>query len=147
MRLNRLYFIVASLLALSFKSMAIAVPVMGQTLDESPLPACPGTPNCVHEVHAYNILPSELADVVEQALRALSPISFDRGIIDTHTMHAVYRAGFFKDDVDVSILYHNGGSHLYIRSASRVGRNDLGVNKRRLRCIIEALNERLKEVD
>lgn len=121
----------------------LAMPVLGQSLDESPLATCPDTPNCVHEVYSYDILPSELADAAEQALRALSPLSFERGIINTHEMSAVYRAFLFKDDVDVAIVYQTNGSQLYIRSASRVGRSDLGVNKRRVKRIIKALNERL----
>lgn len=123
-----------------------ALPVMGQTLDDSPLADCPETPNCVHEVYAYDTLPSELADATEQALRSLSPLSLERGTIDTHEMRAVYRAGFFKDDVDISIVYNDSGSLLYIRSASRVGHSDLGVNKRRVRRIMKALNEGLEKI-
>ncbi len=117
---------------------------MGQALEDSPLSACPDTPNCVHEVHAYPLLPSELANHAEQALRALSPVSFERGIIDTHVMQAVYRAGFFKDDVEVAIVLHEHGSRLYIRSASRVGRSDLGVNKRRVKRILNKLDQLTK---
>lgn len=122
----------------------IALPAKGQAPEDSPLSACPGTPNCVHEVYEYPLLPSDLANNVEQALRALSPLSLERGIIDTHVMHAVYRAGFFKDDVEVAIVLHEHGSRLYIRSASRVGRSDLGVNKRRVKRILNKLDQLTK---
>jgi uncharacterized protein (DUF1499 family) len=116
----------------------------GQSIAMSPLPACPNTPNCVHQVHVYPTFPSELADAVEAALRSRSPLTLERGLIDDHIMHAVFRAGFFKDDVDVAIEFDPAGSTLYIRSASRTGRYDLGVNKRRVRRILKDLARELE---
>lgn len=57
--------------------------------------------------------------------RSLSPDGPNR-------YHAVYRIFLFLDDVWVAVLPEAGGSRLHIRSQSRVGRSDLGVNKRRV---------------
>ena len=39
----------------------------------------------------------------------------------------------FKDDIVIRITPHEGGSRLDIRSMSRVGRSDVGVNAQRIR--------------
>lgn len=50
----------------------------------------------------------------------------------------------FKDDVVIRIREHNGGARLDVRSASRVGRSDLGANARRIRRFFCKLNNYLK---
>ena len=114
-----------------------------QLLHLSPLEACPDTPNCVHEAYLYEHAPTQLADHVEQAMRSLKPASFERGVVDDKEMQAVYDAWIFKDDVHVKVDLHESKSIVFIRSASRDGTYDLGVNKRRVRNILKALNERL----
>lgn len=113
------------------------------------LAPCPATPNCVHTglrhpdgtpgMHIRGgILDSEymarLRDIVE---------SMPRTTIVTRTdnyLHAEVRSRVFRfvDDLELLIA---GGGELIVRSASRVGRSDLGVNGRR----VERLRERLEE--
>lgn len=50
----------------------------------------------------------------------------------------------FKDDVVIRICEQNGGTRLDIRSASRIGRSDLGANARRIRSFLRELNSHLK---
>jgi uncharacterized protein (DUF1499 family) len=63
------------------------------------------------------------------------------------SVRTVFRvAFFFKDDVDVIIVPEGetgGRSALHIRSASRVGKSDLGVNRRRVDRFFQRLEERL----
>jgi uncharacterized protein (DUF1499 family) len=49
----------------------------------------------------------------------------------------------FKDDVVVRVVPDGGGTKVDIRSASRVGLSDLGVNARRIRAFAEALRRAL----
>jgi uncharacterized protein (DUF1499 family) len=57
---------------------------------------------------------------------------------------AVYRvAWIFKDDVDVAVESDTAGSVLHLRSASRIGHSDLGVNRRRVQRILDAVEEQL----
>lgn len=77
------------------------------------------------------------------ALDALGPAHLQTAP-DSMRVSAVYRvAWIFKDDVDVAVESRSGGSMLHLRSASRVGHNDLGVNRRRAHCILSAVEEHL----
>lgn len=110
-----------------------------ELLEESPLESCPRTPNCVHEAHVFSLSPSDLTPIVAEALESKQLDSMTRGTVDPHYIEAVYRAWSFKDDVHISIQPHEEGSVLYIRSASREGTWDLGVNKRRVKRILRDL--------
>jgi uncharacterized protein (DUF1499 family) len=45
----------------------------------------------------------------------------------------------FKDDIAVRVSPADGGSRVDVRSKSRVGRNDIGTNARRIRAYVERL--------
>jgi uncharacterized protein (DUF1499 family) len=45
----------------------------------------------------------------------------------------------FKDDIAVRVTAADGGSRVDVRSKSRVGRNDIGTNARRIRAYVERL--------
>lgn len=45
----------------------------------------------------------------------------------------------FKDDIAVRVTAAEGGSRIDVRSKSRVGRNDIGTNARRIRAYVERL--------
>jgi uncharacterized protein (DUF1499 family) len=49
----------------------------------------------------------------------------------------------FKDDVMISLVRDGGSVVVKIRSASRVGKSDFGMNAKRIRSIQAALSERL----
>jgi uncharacterized protein (DUF1499 family) len=49
----------------------------------------------------------------------------------------------FKDDVMISLVRDGGSVVVKIRSASRVGKSDFGMNAKRIRTIQAALSERL----
>lgn len=113
------------------------------------LAPCPATPNCVHTglrhpdgtrgMHMQGgIIDSEymarLREIVE---------SMPRTTVITQTdayLHAEVRSLVFRFVDDLELLMAGGGE-LIVRSASRVGKGDLGVNARR----VERLRERLEE--
>ncbi|MFQ5568071.1 MAG: DUF1499 domain-containing protein [Rhodothermales bacterium] len=111
---------------------------MDHTLPESPLPPCPGTPNCVRETHYFG---TDATTLFEQARTALHTIGASQLRVhpETRRIDAVFTALVFKDDVALVIEPHADGSVLHIRSASRVGYSDLGVNRRRVRQFFRAL--------
>ena len=89
--------------------------------------------------------PRELAAEVAEAARRLG---FGQIAIDpTGTrVTAVVTTPLlgFRDDIEVVAQPQGTGSVLLARSASRVGRGDLGTNQKHLRSLLDALAERLQ---
>lgn len=87
-----------------------------------------------------------LFGAVQSTLAAMGPISMNVRPTD-RSVRTVFRVALlFKDDVDVAIRPDGptgGSSVLHIRSASRVGKSDLGVNRRRVDRFFHQLEERL----
>lgn len=117
-----------------------------QSLPDNPLSPCPDTPNCERTARAFDVPADTLYRAAERALESLSPASLRRpGSPSDSRLAAVYRVALiFKDDVDVVVRARDdGGSVLYVRSASRVGYDDLGVNRRRVERLWEAMETAL----
>lgn len=104
----------------------------------NPLPACPDSPNCVRVTWLYEQAPADLLRRAEAALRETGAATV---AVDQVTMRidAVYNEFVFKDDVVIHIEAFNEQAALHLRSASRVGYSDLGVNERRVRAIQDVL--------
>lgn len=103
-----------------------------QGLPPSPLPACPGTPNCVRESRWVAAAPDRTTAAVRDTLDRMRAVSVEPSPGGVQ-LHAVFRAGVFLDDLDVAVQPHADGTVVHVRSASRVGHWDLGVNGRRVR--------------
>lgn len=107
------------------------------------LPPCPSTPNCVSTqatsaVHA--IAPIPYRGSAEAALARLAAIveSMPRGRIVERgpaSMRAEFRTSIFRFVDDVMFAVDERKKTIEFRSASRVGRNDLGVNRKRMEAI------------
>jgi uncharacterized protein (DUF1499 family) len=90
------------------------------------------------------VAPEALFSAAQSALDALGPVEL-RVSPDANRASAAYRVAFlFTDDVDVAVAAQEEGSVLYVRSASRVGHSDLGVNRRRVHRFFEAVTEALE---
>jgi uncharacterized protein (DUF1499 family) len=118
------------------------------------LKVCPGNPNCVcSESYAesdasHHIPPVKLNGTnIEVLWKLLRQAVIDQGgqIVreDDSYLHAEFTSSIFRfvDDLELRMDRQNGLIHL--RSASRVGRSDLGANRKR----IEAIWHRLGESD
>lgn len=123
---------------------ALLVPTApAQPLPDSPLSACPDSPNCERVSRGYDVPADTLFDAVQDALDALGPTASSADT-DARRAHAVYRVALvFKDDVNVAVEPHDGGSVVHVRSASRVGYSDLGVNARRVERFFDAVDTAL----
>ena len=106
----------------------------------NPLPDCPDSPNCERISTDYPVPADRLFARVQTALRDLGPARM-RLRPDSLRADAVYRvAWLFKDDVAVAVEATADGSRLHVRSASRVGHSDLGVNRRRVQRLLDAVD-------
>lgn len=108
----------------------------------NPLPGCPESPNCVRTTWVYAASPDELFAKTGPALIAAGAGSVTQDI-GGRRLDAVFTVFLFKDDVAVIIEPYESGAAVHIRSASRTGQSDLGVNGRRVKRIKAALDARL----
>ena len=66
---------------------------------------------------------------------------------DNFEFHAIFKIAVFgwKDDVNIVLKPGEQNTIMHIRSASRVGNSDLGVNKRRVKRLLKIINNTLKD--
>lgn len=107
------------------------------------LKSCPGTPNCVssqsdnaqEKVEPLPAVPiSEIKKIVE---------NMERTTIVTETdnyLYAEFKTKLMGFVDDVEFYLDNDASVIHVRSASRLGKSDLGVNRARVEEIRSKLN-------
>jgi len=117
------------------------------------LRACPDKPNCINteypEKSSQYLPPLDYPEsTTEQVLVLAKEIILQMGgeIIrqDKHYLAATFTSSIFRfvDDFEIS---RNESSHkIHIRSASRVGYSDFGVNKRRVEKFSKLFKSRLR---
>jgi len=112
---------------------------------KNPLPECPGSPNCIRTQKAFDAGMEMVFEYLSQIFEE-DALQFDIEDPKRIEIHAVYRIPVFgfKDDVNVILNEKGGKTVVFIRSASRVGEYDLGVNKRRVRKIFNKLQTKIK---
>ena len=123
-------------------SLAIKSQKMPDTLGlkEGELGRCPDTPNCVcSEKHSKDdkihfIEPLRVR--TEKRFNELKQVIIDQGgtIItdEPHYMHATFTSTIFRFVDDVEVRYVPEKKTAHIRSASRMGHSDFGVNRKRV---------------
>ncbi len=118
-------------------------------IESGKLAPCPGTPNCVnsqsqdglHKIDplTYNSTPQQAIANLKTAIQ-----SMERTQIITESDNYLY-AEFtsklmgFVDDVEFFI--NKSANIIHVRSASRLGQSDLGVNRKRIETIRGKFNE------
>lgn len=112
------------------------------------LAACPSTPNCVasqadDEVH--RVAPLPFAGSPDEALARLAAIvrSLPRTTIVAQRdgyLQAEFTSLLFRFVDDVEFLADPAAGVIHVRSASRIGRSDMGVNRKRIELIRQHWN-------
>jgi len=108
------------------------------------LRACPDKPNCVNseaeaedQAHAIAPLPGADWQALKQVLeRAGGIIINDNG----QYLHAEFTSALFRFADDVELFQDSANGVIHIRSVSRVGHSDFGVNRKRVESIRRLLN-------
>ena len=118
------------------------------------LAPCPGPPNCVStqappDDKAHYIQPVAFSGEAKRAMRALSEAVGEapRSKIikkDKRYLHAEFRSRVFRFVDDVEFFVDNTAKLVHFRSASRVGRGDMGVNRRRMEGLRAAIEAKLR---
>lgn len=124
------------------------IPVSYSYAIESLAP-CPVSPNCAV---SQNADPDHAIDPIvyhvdketakQTLLKVLSVVPRTQVIAQTDNyIHAISKSRIFKFVDDVEFYFPSNESVIHIRSASRVGESDFGVNRRRLEQIRLALQD------
>lgn len=106
------------------------------------LPPCPQSPNCVSSQaqatdKTHFIAPFKIVGAVDSASTALKNalLSQNRTVITQetdNTLHAEATSLIFRFVDDVDVILDSEARLFHIRSASRVGYGDFGVNRKRV---------------
>ncbi len=115
---------------------------------------CPDAPNCVHtgEEHPPEVLPFHLTsewrdrpaeEVWEAVELAVASLPGTEVVVRRQDyLHAESTSRVFRFVDDLEVYWRPGSPELVVRSESRVGRSDMGVNLTRVERLREALRER-----
>lgn len=114
---------------------------------------CPSSPNCIssqaedpdHKTEAISFPASEKATIHKIVVDTLH--SMERASIVTNSpdyIHAVFKTKLFKFKDDVDLLFDYEAGRIQIRSASRTGYSDFGVNRKRVEAIRQQIQEAIK---
>jgi len=109
-------------------------------IKDGKLAPCPSTPNCVSSQSSdreHAVEPLSFAGTATGAHAALRQIilSMKRSqiIIETDSYsHAEFTSAIFRFVDDVEFWFDENEKVIHVRSASRVGNSDLGVNRKRV---------------
>ncbi|MHB8844323.1 MAG: DUF1499 domain-containing protein [Nitrospirota bacterium] len=110
------------------------------------LQPCPSSPNCVSSRSTdreHAVEPLRFSGPAPEAMTALGAVisKMKRASIVTLTgsyLHAEFTSAVFRFVDDAEFLLDDETSTIHVRSASRVGSSDLGVNRRRIEAIRQA---------
>jgi uncharacterized protein (DUF1499 family) len=113
------------------------------------LAPCPHTPNCVNSQSLdgkHRIQPLSYKSTPTQAIADLKKIiqGLERTTIITETenyIYAEFASAFWGFVDDVEFLLDNNSKVIHVRSASRLGQSDMGVNRKRIETIRAKLND------
>jgi len=121
---------------------AAAPATASRTPGSSTLTPCPASPNCVSsQAHSddeqHYMPPLTYAGTAEEARQKLLAVidAMPRTEIirnENTYIHATFTSLIFRFVDDVEFVIDDGTRQIHFRSASRVGRGDLGVNRKRM---------------
>ena len=113
------------------------------------LAPCPGTPNCVNsqsQEATHKIEPLTYKSTPQEAIADLKKViqSLPKTKIITETekyLYAEFTSKLMGFVDDVEFLIDDNAKVIHVRSASRLGKSDLGVNRQRIETLRAKLNE------
>ncbi len=120
--------------------MTISMTTYADTIEKKKLPPCLDTPNCVSSQATdkpHYILPFKISGDPKLAWAELKKVimSHDRMVITHETedsLHAEARSLVLQFVDDIDAILDTDARLIHIRSASRLGHSDFGVNRKRI---------------
>ena len=113
------------------------------------LSSCPDSPNCVSSQSSdkrHLIQPIRYEGTEQRAMERLAGVI--QGMkrcriitMDYHYIHAEFTSAFFRFVDDVEFYFDSEAKIIHMRSASRIGYSDFGVNRKRLEKLRSLFND------
>lgn len=149
----KIWLLIFALLVIVWILLSFFGPLRGSTSDDfknrvpsanSPLKPCPDSPNCINISTRFDKKPDVLFNAIQSILKNMDPYKLNSNS-QSLQIKAVFRIPVFgfKDDLQIILEPDATGSILHLRSASRVGKSDLGVNRRRVQKILTSVKQNL----
>jgi uncharacterized protein (DUF1499 family) len=121
-------------------------------LRDGKLSECPDSPNCVSSQtvkkgHVVDPFPYKgpYSEAKEALLSIISSLPRTKIIADNDRyIHVTFTSRLMRFVDDVEFLFDDTNKKIHVRSASRVGYSDMGVNRKRVEELRKRLDERLK---
>jgi uncharacterized protein (DUF1499 family) len=115
---------------------------------EGRLAPCPSYLNCVSSQSTdkeHSVEPLSYSSPTPEAMAALKNIILHRKrtkiVTETSTyVHAEFTSALWRFVDDVEFSFDENAKRIHMRSASRLGKSDLGVNRKRVEAIREVWN-------
>lgn len=145
--------LVATLLGICLTLTSITFPSLAWAANPNTanayLSPCPSSPNCVvtvntDEKHAIDPIAYQVdRDTARETLLKVLDVTPRTEVIEEteNYIHAIAKSRIFKFIDDVEFYFPEDENVIHLRSASRVGESDLGVNRRRIEQIRLALQD------
>ncbi len=117
-----------------------SVPPSNLGIKDGCLAPCPATPNCVssqssdreHAVRPF-IYSSSRAEAVADLKKIILPMKRARIVSETGDyIHVEFTSAIWRFVDDVEFYFDDAARVIHVRSASRMGRSDFGVNRKRV---------------
>lgn len=159
--LKRVLVILISLVAVAVLSIAIFIAIPGEKtmfagkrpanigIVSGKLAACPASPNCVssfsqdaeHQIEPLTYI-SSATEAMAKLKGAIESLGKTKIISATDNyLYAEFSSALMGFVDDVEFLVDDGAKVIHVRSASRLGESDLGVNRKRIESIRAQLNQ------
>ena len=115
--------------------------IPSQSLDQNPLPTCPDSPNCIRITQPFSLPGDTVYSYALASLQSMNPEKITENR-DSLKISTVFKIFLFRDDLEVQVTGQDSSSSLlHVRSASRVGESDLGVNTRRVKKFLRKIDQ------
>lgn len=131
---------------------AVTINVYGETIMQKQLAPCPDKPNCVfsgskdpeHAIDPYRYS-GDLDTARHLLVRIIQEQARTEVIIqEENYIHVTFTSMILRFTDDVEFLFDESEKVIHVRSASRVGRSDFGVNRKRVELLRGLFNVELE---
>jgi len=107
--------------------------------DSHPFPTCPESPNCIRISKPVPLKTENCWQKITAVFEKMRPLEIEKESRN-YRLKAVFQVVIFKDDFCLELENLERSTIIHIRSSSREGYSDLGINRRRVKRFLRLLD-------